>query len=156
MVSCAVAIFADQFARVYLASAGIRFLAMSISPAVQAQIKEWLAAAAAGDGLVKHMGLCYEKLEEIGMLTRGVRIPCKSVGVHPKNRDGLGVNSDHVWELLVNIADLGFQFTDARAIVVELGNDAEGTAARKFNTDLVAKSMGKLLGLVLNVFSLFP
>lgn len=130
----------------FLTPVAILAVRAMMTPETEVKIGQWLAQAANGDGLVKNLNLVYEELTKCQLLTRGVRLNPRSIGCHPCNRDGLGLNVDHTWQLLRDISDLGWKHGESRGIVVELQNDADGIAARTFNDGLVDKSMGKLLG----------
>lgn len=118
---------------------------MPLTAEQETEIHGWLQEAANGNGLVKHMSQVYATLQQCGLLTKDQRIPCKMVGVHHKNRDGLGLNSDHCHDLLVNVAELGWSAAEAHGIVVELGSDQHSAHVRQFNQQLVEKSGGKSL-----------
>lgn len=107
-----------------------------------AHVKELLKKAAAGDGLVKHMSSVYSILREAGLMNGPTILHSRWVGCHSSNRDGLGINPDHVWDLLSNISDLGWLPSEACGIVVELSKS--DTSVREFNLRMV-ESMGSSL-----------
>ena len=120
----------------------------------EAHVRELLKKATAGDGLVKHMNAVYSFLREAGLMHGPTVLHCRQIGCHSSNRDGLGVNSDHVWELLENIASLGWLKEEATGIVIELGKDGASDSVRAFNTAMVESSMG--MSLACSNPNLFP
>ena len=62
------------------------------------------------------------------------------VGVHPNNRDGLGLNSQDVLELISNIAAVGFEDSIPNPLCVEI--PMGDTRTKAFNEELVNQSGG--------------
>lgn len=114
-----------------------------------AHVKQLLEKAAAGDGLVKHMNSVYSILRQAGLMSGPTQIHSRWVGCHSSNRDGLGINPDHCWDLLSDISDLGWLSSEACGIVVELSK--HDTSVREFNLRM-AESMASLECFSPNVF----
>ena len=65
------------------------------------------------------------------------------VGIHPQNRDGLGVSSNEVHSLISDILQVGFSWEEAsRSICVEV--DPSDQKMKEFNTKLSQQAGGKL------------
>ena len=80
----------------------------SMIPAdVDVRVTELLAGASTGDKLVNTVHQIMVLLRENGLVT-SMRLLPSAVGVHPKNRDGAGLNSADVHTLLSNLLEVGF------------------------------------------------
>ena len=74
---------------------------------VDVRVTELLAGASTGDKLVNTVHQIMVLLRENGLVT-SMRLLPSAVGVHPKNRDGTGLNSADVHTLLSNLLEVGF------------------------------------------------
>ena len=63
-------------------------------------------------------------------------------GVHPSNRDGVGLGSDHCLSLIKNILDLGWLSPPASQLVCMEIPDGDQKIVQ-FNQELVAASEGR-------------
>ena len=71
---------------------------------VDVRVTELLAGASTGDKLVNTVHQIMVLLREHGLVT-SMRLLPSAVGVHPKNRDGTGLNSADVHTLLSNLLE---------------------------------------------------
>ncbi|CAJ1395624.1 unnamed protein product [Effrenium voratum] len=122
-------------------------LSADLRHAVQAKLKD----AADGDRLVKAVDDIMSMLRTEGHVCTQ-RLPPQQVGVHPCNRDGLGLSSADVHSLLDEIIDVGFVASRVHAVAVEIADDS----VRKWNEELVHASakLGALQGDKLKAVSL--
>ena len=98
----------------------------------------------AADGSLAHaMGRLVRYLLQEGLAYRQV-VHCSLIGVHPQNRDGLGLDVSHVQELCNSISELGFVGEKATGIAVEIGADDNGMEVQRFNLQLAESAEGKL------------
>ncbi|CAJ1382303.1 unnamed protein product [Effrenium voratum] len=122
-------------------------LSADLRHAVQAKLKD----AADGDRLVKAVDDIMSMLRTEGHVCTQ-RLPPQQVGVHPCNRDGLGLSSADVHSLLDEIIDVGFVASRVHAVAVEIADDS----VRMWNEELVHASakLGTLQGDKLKAVSL--
>ena len=74
------------------------------------------------------------------------QVNCRDIGVHPENRDGMGLDVAHVQSLVSSINSLGFVSSEAKGIAIEIPSNARGTQMKAFNEKLVRDAEGKLGG----------
>ena len=85
---------------------------MSIPADVDARVTNLLQSSVKTVQEVMHI------LRESNLVTT-MRLEPESVGVHPKNRDGLGLNSTDVHTLLANLLEVGFVGERVHAVAIE-------------------------------------
>ena len=112
---------------------------MSIPADVDARVTNLLQSSASGDKLVKTVQEVMHILRESNLVTT-MRLEPGSVGVHPKNRDGLGLNSTDVHTLLANLLEVGFVGERVHAVAIEPASRDE----LLWNQQLVDGCNGKL------------
>ena len=89
---------------------------MVLTDDVKQSIGQLLAKAEAGDGLVKAGEQVLELLRGCNVVQR-MRLPPKAVGIHPSNRDGLGINALDVHSLINDVLEVGFVPSLVHAVV---------------------------------------
>ena len=114
---------------------------MSLTPELCAQI-EGLLAEASGGALVKSMERVYKLLQNAGLMY-SQKVSSMFIGVHPANRDGVGVSARHVHDLLADLVSLGWSDSEFRGICVELA-ESERASIFKWNRDLAQHSDGQI------------
>ncbi|CAJ1412726.1 unnamed protein product [Effrenium voratum] len=112
---------------------------MVLTDDVKQSIGQLLAKAEAGDGLVKAGEQVLELLRGCNVVQR-MRLPPKAVGIHPSNRDGLGINALDVHSLINDVLEVGFVPSLVHAVATEI----DGREQRQWNEDLVASAGGAL------------
>ena len=113
-----------------------------ITAEVRRVIEGYLAKAKGGT-LVQSVNGLHDFLLKQKLAWR-LKLSCEFVGVHPENRDGLGISASHVADLISNISSIGFSTAETRAICVEIPEDSRGNACRDFNRRLAEEAKGKL------------
>ena len=78
-----------------------------LSPALAAKVDSLIQQVEQGKGLVKSGKQIVELLRAEGLVQK-LTLPPKCVGVHPDNRDGLGLSSVEVHSLLSDVLEFGF------------------------------------------------
>lgn len=112
----------------------------SMTPAdVDVRVTELLAGASTGDKLVNTVHQIMVLLRENGLVT-SMRLLPSAVGVHPKNRDGTGLNSADVHTLLSNLLEVGFVAERTHCVAIEPANEQE----LDWNHQLVGSCQGLL------------
>ena len=112
----------------------------SMIPAdVDVRVTELLAGASTGDKLVNTVHQIMVLLRENGLVT-SMRLLPSAVGVHPKNRDGTGLNSADVHTLLSNLLEVGFVAERTHCVAIEPANEQE----LDWNHQLVGSCQGLL------------
>ncbi|CAJ1429452.1 unnamed protein product [Effrenium voratum] len=106
---------------------------------VQEHVSKLLAEASDGDRLVATVHKVLAFLESRDLVYH-VKLAPDLVGVHPSNRDGYGLNSIDVYDLLDSIVGVGFISEKVNAVACEV----EGDTVRAWNQKLVASSNGAL------------
>ena len=114
----------------------------SITP-VQEETIKGLLLKAEGGRLVQSMTELHDYLLSEKLAWRQL-LSCTLIGVHPANRDGLGVSAAHVQDLIGAIGAVGFSLEETRSICLEIPAGDAGEEVRRFNEKLVADSKGKL------------
>lgn len=94
-------------------------------------------------GLVQGMAKLMAFLKQKGLAAE-VKIPCAYIGVHEQNRDGEGVSSNHVHQLIDDISSLGYHESSNKPIAIEVPPGPAGDRTREFNVRLANESGGKL------------
>ncbi|CAE7196949.1 unnamed protein product [Symbiodinium sp. CCMP2456] len=112
---------------------------MMIPPDVDARVTELLAGASTGDKLVNTVHQIMVLFREHGLVT-SMRLVPAAVGVHPKNRDGTGLNSADVHTLLSNLLEVGFVAERTHCVAIEPANEQE----LDWNNQLVGSCQGLL------------
>ena len=110
------------------------------------KLREFVARSGGskGEGLLAEMNKLMEYLFEHNLAYR-TTVRCSVVGVHPQNRDGMGVSCHHVGELIKSIHSLGFDPSKVNMLLVEmLPGTKETEAAIKFNERMTMASNGRL------------
>ena len=110
---------------------------------LRADIESRLSRALDGEQLVVNVHAIMDTLEKAGLVYKA-KLPPQQVGAHPQNRDGLGVVSDAVHDLLDSIAEVGYMPQKVDAVAVEIPDGSEGDEIRRFNHQLVGMSSGRL------------
>ena len=87
--------------------------------------------------------LLLDTLEKAGLVYKAKLAP-QQVGARPQNRDGLGIVSDAVHDLLDCIVEVGYMPQKVDAVAVEIPDGTEGDEIRRFNHKLVCMSSGRL------------
>ena len=112
----------------------------SMIPAdVDVRVTELLAGASTGDKLVNTVHQIMVLLRENGLVT-SMRLLPSAVGVHPKNRDGTGLNSADVHTLLSNLLEVGVVAERTHCVAIEPANEQE----LDWNHQLVGSCQGLL------------
>ena len=106
---------------------------------VDVRVTELLAGASTGDKLVNTVHQIMVLLREHGLVT-SMRLLPSAVGVHPKNRDGTGLNSADVHTLLSNLLEVGFVAERTHCVAIEPANEQE----LDWNHQLVGSCQGLL------------
>ena len=114
----------------------------ALTPEVRAEIGAFLQKAKEGT-LVQSVNGLHELLLQKKLAWR-LKLTCDFIGVHPQNRDGLGISASHVQDLITNIAGIGFSRAESRCICIEVPEDARGDGCRDFNVRLASEAHGKL------------
>ncbi|CAE7265657.1 unnamed protein product, partial [Symbiodinium microadriaticum] len=117
-------------------------MAAAMTAEVRGVIETFLAKAKAGT-LVQSVNALHDFLLK-QKLAWSLKLSCEFIGVHPENRDGLGISASHVSDLISNIASIGYSSAEARAICIEIPEDSRGDACRDFNCRLAEEANGKL------------
>ena len=110
------------------------------------KLREFVARSSGskGEGLLAEMNKLMEYLFEHNLAYR-TTVRCSAVGVHPQNRDGMGVSCHHVAELIKSIHALGFDPSKVNMLLVEmLPGSQESKAAIEFNDKMAMASNGRL------------
>ncbi|CAK9087247.1 Putative mitochondrial protein, partial [Durusdinium trenchii] len=96
---------------------------------------------AENEALLAGMENTYQLLRQSGLMYT-IQISPAFVGCHPQNRDGIGVDQQHVHSLVDKFQESGFASSAGRymAVEVEPGNNT----VKDFNEEMVAKSNGQL------------
>ena len=115
---------------------------MPLNPEVRDRLHEFLKEAKDGEGLVRVVENTLKYLKSKHLLT-SMKLDSNLVGIHPCNRDGYGVNSQDVRDLIDSICDVGYVQTRVHAVGVEI----EGAWVRDWNSKLFRSANG-LLGTV--------
>ena len=98
-----------------------------------------LEGAATGEKLVNTVHQIMQVLRDNGLVS-SMRLLPSAVGVHPKNRDGMGLNSSDVHTLLSNLLEVGFVSERTHCVAIEPANDEE----LKWNQQLIDSCQGLL------------
>ena len=114
---------------------------MALTSELKTKIEELLNTAEHGT-LVRSMESVYRLLEENRLMSEQ-RISARFIGVHPWNRDGSGVSSGHVAELLGDLVELGWSHAEFRGMAIEL-SQKDMTEVREYNAKIIAESGGRL------------
>ena len=114
----------------------------ALTPEVRAEIGAFLQKAKEGT-LVQSVNGLHELLLQKKLAWR-LKLTCDFIGVHPQNRDGLGISASHVQDLITNIAGIGFSRSESRCICIEVPEDGRGDGCRDFNVRLASEAHGKL------------
>jgi hypothetical protein len=114
---------------------------MSLTKEAERKIEELLNKAQ-HDGLLTSAKALCQLLEEQGLMYE-VRVHSKYVGVHPLNRDGCGVSSKGVQDLITNVSHIGWDWAAVKALAVEVDSSTLGEVLA-FNRHLVSSSQGVL------------
>ena len=114
---------------------------MPLTLELKTKIEELLKIAEQGT-LVRSMESVYRLLEENHLMSEQ-RISARFMGVHPWNRDGSGVSSGHVAELLGDLVELGWSDSEFRGMAVEL-SQKDMPEVRSYNAKIIAESGGRL------------
>ena len=114
---------------------------MALPQDVHQQVLELMARAEKDTIVASAKSVC-NILKQHGLMWE-MRVHCRHVGVHPCNRDGIGVSAVAVQQLLSNIFALGFDWAEVKALAVETDGAGRDDAV-KFNERLVASSSGTL------------
>lgn len=93
-----------------------------------------------GGGLVRSMEKVIEVLKRHGMAWTQ-QLHSRFVGCHPCNRDGQGIQPDHVHSLCQSLFKSGYSQSEAKNWCIEVGAD-EHAAVVSFNVDLVQRANG--------------
>ena len=115
---------------------------MALRPEVHARLVEMLNEAQEGDKMVRVVQDVMTFLKQHNLVVQ-MRLSPMHVGVHPCNRDGYGLNSLDVHDLIDSIVDVGFVPGRVGAVGAEIEDDA----VRTWNERLVHSAAG-LLGTV--------
>ena len=123
---------------------GIELLVVScaMNEAVTKHLEVLVKACETG-GLVQGMANLIDFLKQTGLAAE-VRMPCAYIGVHEENRDGEGVSSSHVHQLIEDIPSLGYHESANKPIAIEVPIGPQGDRTRDFNVRLANESGGKL------------
>ena len=100
-----------------------------------AKIAAMISAAESSGNIVKATREILQLLKNEGIAVE-MRIQPNLIGVHPKNRDGLGVSLNDTETLLSNIFDLGFSEAEISAICVEANAEI-----KSYNMELMSTTM---------------
>jgi hypothetical protein len=103
---------------------------------------EALLQKAANENLVSSCKAAMKILTEYGLVYE-CKVHSKYVGVHESNRDGFGVSGNAVANLASQIFHLGFDYSEVRAVAVEI-DDASRDSCTKFNRKMCEGSSGTL------------
>ena len=115
---------------------------MAISQKVKVEIAKLINDAKSGNKLVSSVAAIIDLLEKHQLAWRQ-RIHASQVGVHPHNRDGVGVSVSETHSLFDDILAVGFSKEEAgKSVCIEVG-PTDGHI-RDFNQRLTAMSNGKL------------
>ena len=114
---------------------------MSLTPELCTKI-EGLLAEASGGSLVKSMERVYKLLKDAGLMYTQ-KVSSMFIGVHPANRDGVGVSARHVHDLLADLVSLGWSSAEFRGMCVELA-ESERASIFRWNRDLAQHSDGQI------------
>ena len=106
--------------------------------AFKAKLKEVLDGATQ-KGLLSSMDAAYALLKEHGYMYH-LQVHSKLIGCHEGNRDGFGVDPEHVHSLVDRFHDMGFVPSAGRYMAVEIPMGTEGDATRTFNEKLATSS----------------
>ena len=106
--------------------------------AFKAKFKEVLDGATQ-KGLLSSMEVAYALLKEHGYMYH-LQVHSKLIGCHEGNRDGFGVDPEHVHSLVDRFHDMGFVPSAGRYMAVEIPMGAQGDTTREFNQKLAASS----------------
>ena len=110
---------------------------------LRAEVEDRLARALEGEQLVVNVHAILDTLEKAGLVYKAKLAP-QQVGAQPQNRDGLGIESDAVHDLLDSIVEVGYMPQKVDAVAVEIPDGSEGDEIRRFNHKLVNMSSGRL------------
>ncbi|CAE7321442.1 unnamed protein product, partial [Symbiodinium microadriaticum] len=114
----------------------------ALTPELRSTVAGYLKRAQEGT-LVQSVNALHDFL--LGQkLAWNLKLSPELVGVHPENRDGLGISASHVQELITNIASIGFSTAESRAVCLEVPADSRGDMCREFNRRLSAEANEKL------------
>lgn len=119
---------------------------MALTPQICTEIEGLLAKAKDGQ-VVGGVHACLNLLEAAGLAWRAILKP-QLVGVHPTNRDGLGLNSSEVHHLLTEIANVGFSSQELKCICFEVART--NSKFKEFNTKLFSNSRGMLAPMMID------
>ena len=106
---------------------------------VDRRVSMLLDGAASGEKLVNTVHQVMQVLRDNGLVT-SMRLVPSAVGVHPKNRDGMGLNSSDVHTLLSNLLEVGFVSERTHCVAIEPASDEE----LKWNQQLIDSCQGLL------------
>ena len=114
-------------------------MSSALSPALIAQIDHLVEKYEQGHNLVKIGQQILELLRSEGHVQR-LTLPPKCVGVHPANRDGMGISARDCHGLLDDIIAIGFVSNRVHAVATEVCSDDQ----RLWNERLVSGAGGSL------------
>jgi len=112
---------------------------MPLTQSAVDEINRLVEESRKGDFLVRNVQHIFEVLKKHSLIQR-MRIPPKAVGVHPANRDGACIVTQHVHELLDNISAVGFEPSRTNPIAIEASTIEQQT----FNKKLIDSAGGQL------------
>lgn len=114
-------------------------MSSALSPTLIAQIDRLVQKFEQGHNLVKIGQQILELLRSEGHVQR-LTLPPKCVGVHPANRDGMGISARDCDALLDDILSIGFVSNRVNAVATEVCSDEQ----RLWNERLVSAAGGSL------------
>lgn len=114
-------------------------MSSALSPTLIAQIDRLVQKFEQGHNLVKIGQQILELLRSEGHVQR-LTLPPKCVGVHPANRDGMGISARDCHALLDDILSIGFVSNRVNAVATEVCSDEQ----RLWNERLVSAAGGSL------------
>ncbi|CAE7453961.1 unnamed protein product, partial [Symbiodinium sp. CCMP2456] len=88
------------------------------------------------------MDAVYKLLTDAGLMYTQ-KVSSTFIGVHPSNRDGCGVSTKHVHDLLADLVSLGWSQSEFKGLCVEV-SDSERSSVYQWNKELVDNSDGQL------------
>lgn len=104
---------------------------------------------AENEALLAGMENTYQLLRQSGLMYT-IQISPAFVGCHPQNRDGIGVDQQHVHSLVDKFQESGFVSSAGRYMAVEV--EPVNNTVKDFNEEMVAKSNGQLLDCIAGTY----